>query len=142
MPADAFLTNYPVPIHAAANALRALVVEAVPAAVERVRVGWRLIGYDVPIGRRTRYFAYVAPEVEHVHLGFEYGAWMADPDRLLEGGHLGLRRVRYMTLRPGEAIPEQPLAELTREAARIALMSERERVALFLDREAGPPRRR
>ena len=35
---------------------------AKPEGIERVRTGWRLIGYDLPVGRRTRYFAWVAPE--------------------------------------------------------------------------------
>jgi hypothetical protein len=94
---------------------------AVPDAIERVRPGWRLIGFDVPVGRRkAAYFAYVAPEPAHVHLGFEYGAWMADPGGILAGAHLRLRRVRYLTFRPGEEPPAESLVELIREAARIA----------------------
>ena len=93
IPPDAFLEAYPRGIHEAANELRAVVRRAVPDAIERVRPGWRLIGYDVPVGRRTRYFAYVAPEPLHVHLGFEFGIAMADPDRMLEGAHLRLRKV-------------------------------------------------
>ena len=51
-----------------------IIREAVPDAIERVRVGWHLIGYDLPLRRYGVYFAYVAPEPAHVHLGFEYGA--------------------------------------------------------------------
>ena len=76
-----------------------MVREAVPEAIERVRTGWRLIGYDIPVGRRTRYFAFVAPEPGHAHLGFEYGAWMTDPDGLLLGAHLELKKVRFVTYR-------------------------------------------
>jgi hypothetical protein len=130
---EAFLTSYPDGIRASADALRRLVRRAVPDTVERVRPGWRLIGYEVPVGRRLRYFAYVAPEVEHVHLGFEYGVWMADPSRLLQGADLKLRKVRYLTFRPGDPIPENAVLELTREGARVAAMSQRERVAVALD---------
>jgi len=71
IPPELFLEAYPPEIRVIAERLRDVVRQAVPEAVERVRTGWRLIGYDVPVGRRTRYFAFVAPEPEHVHLGFD-----------------------------------------------------------------------
>ena len=91
-----------------------------PDALERVRTGWRLIGYDVPLGRRSRYFAFVVPEPEHVHLGFEYGILMPDPDAILQGAHLDLRKVRFVTYRPGDRIPTRVLKRYTRVAADLA----------------------
>jgi hypothetical protein len=134
IPPELFLLGFPPGIRDAAERLCAVVRRAVPDAIERVRPGWRLIGYDVPFGRRTRYFAFVAPEVEHVHLGFEYGVWMADPHRLLRGAHLDLRKVRYLTCQPGDPIPERELVEYAREAARLATMTPAERMAPDLDR--------
>jgi hypothetical protein len=134
VPPDLFLSAYPPQIRVAANRLRRLVKGAVPDTVERVRTGWRLIGFEVPAGRRTRYFACVAPEVEHVHLGFEYGAWMADPRGLLEGAHLQLRRVRYLTFRPGEPIRAPDVTALVLEAARVAVMPATERMSLELEK--------
>jgi len=136
IPSEAFLVGYPERIQAQAAVLRAIVRRAVPDAIEAVRPGWRLIGYDVPTGRRMAYFAYVAPEPKHVHLGFEHGFLMADPGGLLEGAHLRLRKVRYVTSRPGHPIPEAALEALTHEAARIAALSREERFALVMDREA------
>ena len=141
IPPDAFLEAYPRGIRAGANELRAVVRRAVPDAIERVRTGWRLIGYEVPVGRRTRYFAWVAPEPVHFHLGFEFGIFMADPDCMLEGAHLRLRKVRYLTFTAGQALPHAALVELTREAARLAAMPRGERFALMLDRELAPDRR-
>jgi hypothetical protein len=135
LPPELFLEGYPPGIRRAADRLRAVVKRAVPDAVERVRTGWRLIGYEVPVGKRSRYFAFVAPEVEHVHLGFEYGIWMDDPDNMLRGAHLRLRKVRYVTYQPGDPIPEKDLVEFTRDAARLAAMSREERLARELDRE-------
>ena len=120
IPPGLFLSGYPPEIRDLAERLRAVVQVAVPEAIERVRSGWRLIGYDVPIGRRTRYFAFVAPEPEHVHLGWEYGVWMADPDRILRGAHLELKKVRYVTYRPADEIPTEVLVRYTREAAGLA----------------------
>ncbi len=120
IPPDLFLSGYAPEIRDIAERLRSVVYDAVPDAIERVRTGWRLIGYDVPVGRGTRYFAFVAPEPKHAHLGFEYGAWMADPDEILLGAHLKLRKVRFVTFQPGDAIPTKTLVRYTGEAAALA----------------------
>ena len=135
MPPEALLGGYPDEIRSMAETLRAVVRRAVPEAIERVRPGWRLIGYDLPVGRRSVYFAFVAPEPIHVHLGFEHGVFMDDPDRMLQGAHLRLRKVRFLTFEPGAAIPDTALVSLTREAVRIATMSREERFALALERD-------
>lgn len=135
LPPEAFLAGYPDDIRELADVLRGVVRRAAPDAVERVRPGWRLIGYDLPAGRRGVYFAFVAPEPLHVHLGFEHGVFMADPDRMLEGAHLRLKKVRFTTFRPGDAIPEAALVELTREAARVSALPREARLALLLDRD-------
>ena len=142
IPPELFLEGYPPGIRRAAESLRAVVRKAVPDAIERVRPGWRLIGYDVPVGKRSRYFAFVAPEFEHVHLGFEYGAWVQDPRKLLRGGHLNLRQVRYVTYQPGDPIPARALVELTRDAAALAVMSREERLARELAHGIAPQRPR
>jgi hypothetical protein len=135
IPPELLLEGYRPGIRETADRLRAIVRKAVPEAIERVRPGWRLIGYDIPVGRRTRYFAFVWPDPDHAHLGFEYGVWLADPDNRLRGAHLGLRKVRYVTYGPGDRIPASKLVELTRESARLALMSRAERLARDLDRD-------
>jgi hypothetical protein len=138
MPPEALLAGYPPPMRAIAQRLRAVVRRAVPDAVERVRSGWRLIGYDVPAGpRRLSYFCYVAPELEHVHLGFEYGVFMSDPDRILLGAGV-TRKVRWLTFRHGDPLHEPQLIELVQEGARMALASPAERFAVALDREEPP----
>jgi hypothetical protein len=130
IPPELLLEGYPPGIQSAAERLRAIVREAVPDAIERVRTGWRLIGYDVPVGKRSRYFAFVVPELEHVHLGFEYGIWMTDPYDLLRGAHLNLRKVRFVTYEPGDPIPNVALVEYTRDAAALATMSREARTAI------------
>jgi hypothetical protein len=117
---ERFLFDYPQGIRAKAEALQALVLGTVPDAVPRLRPGWRLIGFDVPARRGLRYFAYVAPEPEHVHLGFEHGTLVPDPRGLLQGAHLNLRKVRYLTYRVSDQVPEKHVAELIRHAASLA----------------------
>ena len=140
IPPEAFLAGYPEPMQVIAGTLRALVRQTVPEAVERVRLGWRLIGYDLPVGRRSVFFAYVAPEPAHVHLGFQVGTLMDDPQRLMKGAHLRLKKVRYLTFVPGQPIPEGTLVELIREAVRVATLSHQDRLALELDKDWGPAR--
>jgi hypothetical protein len=142
IPPDFFLAGYPDAIRAAADQLRAVVKRAVPDVIERVRPGWRIVGYDLPVGRKTVYFAWVMPESAHVHLGWVHGVFIADPDRRLEGAHLNLVSTRFVTFDPGDAIPEAAMEALTREAAGIAAMPREERFALLLDRDAAPDQAR
>ena len=51
---------------------------------------------------------------------------MADPDGLLLGAHLDLRKVRFVTYLPGDAIPVDALVRYTREAADLAALGVRE----------------
>jgi hypothetical protein len=140
IPPDFFLAGYPDETRAAAGRLRAIVRRAVPDAIERVRAGWKIIGYDVPVGRRTVYFAWVMPEAVHVHLGWVHGVFLPDPERRLEGAHLRLVTTRFVTFEPGDEIPVEALAAFTREAARVAATPRKERFALLLDRDAAPDR--
>jgi hypothetical protein len=133
---DELLAPYPPHLCELAEALRRLVKDAVPSAVEAVRPGWRLIGYNVPLGRRTQYFAAVWPEPAHVHLAFEHGILLDDPDRRLRGAELRLRRVRFLTLATVEDIDPEPFAAFIRQAAWIAGLSRAERLGRLLDRDA------
>jgi hypothetical protein len=133
LPPEVFLAPYPDQIRDAAERLRAIVKRTVPDAIEAVRPGWHLIGYTVPAGRRTAYFAFVAPEPIHVHLGFEYGMLIDDPDGELRGTHL--RQVRFFTFHHPDEVRERQLGRFIRDAARLAVLSRAERLALTLDRE-------
>jgi hypothetical protein len=131
-PPEALLAAYPPGHQAVANALRGLVKRAVPGSIERVRTGWGVIGYDVPVGRRARLFAFVWPEVEHIHLGFQHGVLMDDPGGVLQGAGT-TKRVRWLTLRRLDEIREAEFQDLVREAARIAAMERSERFARLMD---------
>jgi hypothetical protein len=121
LPPEALLDDFPPPVQAIAHRLRGIVKGAIPDAIERVRPGWRLIGYDLPVGKRGVYFAYVAPEVEHVHLGFEWGVLMDDPRGLLQGEGI-TRQVRWLTFQDHTAIDDVACTQLVREAARVAVL--------------------
>jgi hypothetical protein len=129
IPPEVLLADYPGPMREIGEWLRGIVRRAIPDAIERVRPGWRLIGYDLPIGpRRTVYFAMIWAEPIHVHLGFQHGVLMDDPRNRLEGRGV-TKQVRWVTLTPDSMLDEGDLAELLREAARVTTMSRGERVA-------------
>ena len=135
MTPEELLAPYPPPLREVAEALRILVKQTVPDAIEAVRSGWRLIGYDVPVKRGTRFFAWVWPEFEHVHIGFEHGVLMDDPDGILRGAQLRLKRVRYLTLTDIDQIDHERTAGFLRDAVRLVGLSRPERLGRLLDRE-------
>jgi hypothetical protein len=135
MPPEALLDGRPPHIRAIAEVLRQVVVRAQPDAIERVRPRWGLLGYDVPVGRRTAYFAWIWPEAMHVHLGFQWGIDMDDPEHQLHGR---TKQVRWTTWDRVDALDratQRRLAVLVREGARVAAMSRAERFAQRMDRE-------
>jgi hypothetical protein len=137
LPVEIFVDSYPPHIRDAAVLLRQIVRELLPDAIEGVRIGWRAIGYTVPGTRgRPKLFALIGPEAKHVHLFFHYGIFLADPDRILRGAHLKLRRVRYLTFtspREVEDFPRDTLVRFLLEAAQLAPLSDEQRRALVVD---------
>jgi hypothetical protein len=121
IPLEAFLADYPPSHTGIANALRGIVQDAVPEAVERVRTGWRLIGYDLPVKRRSVFFAWIWLEPEHVHLGFPRGVHMADPRGVMNGAGI-TKLARWLTYEPGDRIDADLATELVLEAARVAVI--------------------
>ena len=140
LPVEALLADYPGPMREIAEWLRGVVARAVPGATERVRVGWRIIGFDLPLDpRRSVYFAWVMIESVHVHLGFPQGVLMADPRGLLDGAGI-TKKARWATLKPDSLLDELDLAELVQEAVRVATLSRDELILLAMSRaEDGRP---
>jgi hypothetical protein len=121
IPPEVFLHGYPPPIMAVGQRLRWVVKRAVPDAIERVRPGWALIGYDLPVRRHGVFFAWVWPELEHVHLGFPHGTLMDDPDGVLRGAGI-TKKARWLTYQPGDIVDEPLAVAMVEEAARVALI--------------------
>jgi hypothetical protein len=120
MPVEALLASLPPPMPELARSLGALVRATVPDSTERVRAGWHVIGYYVPIGRRrTAFFAWVMPQREHVHLGFPRGVLLRDPHGVLEGAGI-TKLARWVTATRPEDIDVELFSSLVREAVAIA----------------------
>ena len=137
MPPEALLEDVSPSHRAIAQRLRQIVRRAAPDALEGVRPRWRLIGYDLPIGKRTTYFAWVWPEHEHVHLGFPQGWAMRDPRGLLNGKG-ETKRVRWLTFTSVDQVDAAACTELLEEALRVAAMSRGERELRSMGAEVLP----
>lgn len=135
IPVDALLAGYPPARRATAERIRAIVAKAVPDAIERVRPGWRVIGYDVPLGRRTAFFAWLMAQREHVHLGFPQGVILDDPEHILEGAGI-TKRARWLTAINIGDIELVRYQAFARQAADLARMSKWERFARLHEQEA------
>jgi hypothetical protein len=81
-----------------ARALRALVSDVYPDAVEVAWARQKVVGYGIGPKKMTEHFCYIAPHGEHVNLGFNYGAVLPDPDGLLEGTGKTFRHVKVRSL--------------------------------------------
>ena len=121
-PVEFLLDDYPAAIRETGLALRSLIFRTVPGTVETIRPGWRWIAYSLPEGQRVRNFAWIGPERKHIHLGFEHGTLLADPDRLLHGAEERLKQFRYFTFEPSIDIDEAVLADYVRRAADLATL--------------------
>ena len=138
VPVDLFLQGYPAPMREVADELRRIVRATIPESIEAVKPGWRIVGYDVLVGRRSVFYAWIGLEPIHVHLGFHWGAFMADPERFLEGRGV-TKRVRWLTFLPGDRLDRDRLAAMLHDARRAALLSPAERFALTMDRDLDLP---
>ena len=135
-PVEFLLDGYPEAIRATGQALRSLIFRTVPGAVETVRPGWRWVAYSLPEGKRIRNFAWIGPERKHIHLGFEHGTLLADPERILQGAQERLKKFRYVTFEPSIDIDEAVLADYVHRAADLATLPSGARRTLAIERVA------
>jgi hypothetical protein len=130
VPAEFLLDDFPPAIRDTGRALRSLILATVPGTVEAVRTGWRWIAYSLPEKGRVRNYAWIGPERKHIHLGFEHGTLLADPERILHGAEEKLRKFRYLTFEPEIDIEEGILVDYITRAAELAVMPASARRAL------------
>ncbi|MBA2719282.1 MAG: DUF1801 domain-containing protein [Chloroflexi bacterium] len=120
LPAEFLLDEFPPAIRDTGRTLRKLIIRTVPKAMETVRPGWRWIAYSLPENGRVRNYAWIGPERKHIHLGFENGILLDDPQRLLNGAQERLRKFRYFTFEPSIHIDEAVLVDYLERAAALA----------------------
>ena len=130
LPAEFLLDGFPPAIRDTGLRLRRLIFKTIPGAVETVRPGWRWVAYSLPDGRRVRNFAWIGPERKHIHLGFEHGTLLGDPEHILQGAQERLKKFRYFTFEPAIDLDEAIIVDYLRRAAELAVMPSGARRAL------------
>jgi len=106
------------------SAVRALVADLHPDAMEFASVRERSVSWGYGQSKMTTGYAYVMPHAAHVNLGFFQGIHLPDPENLLEGTGKVLRHLKLKTA-----------ADVDRPAVRALLIAARDerRRALAID---------
>lgn len=68
-----------------ARETRRLIYKICPDVVEVVWVRQKNTGFGTGVKKKTEHFCWIMPASKHVNLGFNYGAELPDPKKLLEG---------------------------------------------------------
>ena len=110
---------------ALARRIRELIAEVYPDVVEVPWPNQGVIGYGVGPKKMSEHFCYIGAYLNHINLGFNYGADLPDPERLLGGSGKKFRHVKIES----EYLIESPALKQIIESA----VKERE-AALGLER--------
>lgn len=92
------LQQYSPDICVIATEVRALIFEVLPQTVEVPWVVQKIVGYGTGYKKMSEHFCWIQPNKNHVNLGFNYGAELPDPDKLLEGTGKLFRHVKMRSL--------------------------------------------
>ncbi len=117
---EAFIARYPRRMQQLILALRRIIRKSVPGVLEAVNSRQNLITYRVPdeAGTKSHYFCHIAPFDDHLRLGFEHGAQLADPAHLLTGRG---KRTRHILVSKSSDIPPEEVGMMAAEAALVAV---------------------
>ena len=96
---ETLLASHAPAVAETARALRALLADAFPEAVEQVDFGNRLLAVGKSMAMRDLTFA-IIPHSAHVNLQLADGVDLPNPDRLIEGTG---KRIRHVKVRSVEA---------------------------------------
>lgn len=96
-----------------ARETRKLVFDILPETVEVVWVQQKNTGFGTGEKKNTEHFCWLMPATRHVNLGFNYGAELPDPHKLLEGTGKMFRHVKIKSV---EQLRDENLITLLRFA--------------------------
>jgi len=90
-----FLAAYDPSITERALALREIVLEAAPQAIESIYDAYSAVAIGFSFtGRLKDTFCHIATYAHHVNLGFNHGATLPDPQNILQGAGKAVRHIR------------------------------------------------
>lgn len=108
------IATFPKEIQELARETRKMVHSILPGVVEVVWVQQKNTGFGTGPKKNTEHFCWLMPASKHVTLGFNYGAELPDPDKLLEGtGKL----FRHVKIRSSEQLRRKDLLNLVQFAS-------------------------
>jgi hypothetical protein len=96
-------------IAAIASALKARITAMHRDHVEIVWPRMKIASYGIGPKKMSEHYAYIAPQIKYVNLGFYRGASLTDPAGLLEGAGKNLRHIKIRSL---SQVSKKALAEL------------------------------
>ncbi len=106
-PVEEFFAGYSPDVQAISRALRAMLKDRVPQALELLHASQNHVGYTHPASARDT-ICYICPMKNYVRLGFMYGGYLPDPTHALQGAGKRLRHVKVRTLQAaGDPVLEQ-----------------------------------
>jgi hypothetical protein len=104
-------------------AIRMLVKDVHPDAVETVRLGDRAVAWGWGPAKMKEGYVYALPYSSHVNLGFYQGADLPDPEHQMEGAGKNLRHIKIRAREDLDAPAIRQLIEAARDKRRAALTS-------------------
>lgn len=108
------IATFPKEIQELARETRKMIHSILPGVVEVVWVQQKNTGFGTGPKKNTEHFCWLMPASKHVTLGFNYGAELPDPDKLLEGtGKL----FRHVKIRSSEQLRRKDLLNLVQFAS-------------------------
>lgn len=96
-----------------AHRIRNLIVDVYPDVVEVPWPTQQVAGYGVGPKKMSEHFSYIDAHRDHVNIGFNYGADLPDPARLLEGEG---KKFRHIKIFVGDDVAQSALRELIEAA--------------------------
>lgn len=112
---ESIIQNTAAEIREIAQELRLLIADVLPGVTEVAWEKQRIIGYGVGPKKMSEHFCYIAPQKNHVNLGFYYGADLDDPFRLLEGTG---KKLRHIKIHSKAEIAKPELLQLLQQASK------------------------
>ena len=107
----AVVEQFPPDIAKVATRARKLVLDLLPEAYEVVWTVQKNVGYGTGPKKQTEHFCWISPAKAHVTFGFNYGAELPDPGKLLEGTGKLFRHVKLASLADVERSEVRALVE-------------------------------
>jgi hypothetical protein len=107
------IEQYPEKVQKMAIALRRLIFNSLPETVEVPWVQQKVVGYGIGPKKMSEHFCYMVFAKAHVNFGFNHGANLNDPKKLLGGSGKKFRNTKIKSL---ESIQNPDLFNLIKQA--------------------------